>query len=66
MTMYELTQDGILAAAEAKKAGTLTDGKLPVRVARATLKEALLYYWGRGIALDPSHLKWSLQKAASH
>jgi hypothetical protein len=64
--LFELTAEGLDCARQARKDNTLLPGKLPIRVVRADLKAALVYYWGRGIPLDPSHLKWDLKKAAAH
>lgn len=62
LTTFTLTKEGIIAAAQAKKDGTLAPGNLPVRVRRENVKEALAFYWGRGIPLDPSHLTWTLKE----
>lgn len=67
MTTFELTQEGLLEARESKRLGILTgDTSLPIRVKRPDLKAALAYYWGRGIPLDPSHLKWDINKERTH
>lgn len=66
MKTFHLTQEGLQCAVEARQQGTLAPGNLPIRVNRETLRDALVYYWGRGIPIDPSHLKWDLTKAAAH
>lgn len=61
MTTFELTSEGLMAAREAREQGLLAPGNLPIRVERENVRDALVYYWGRGIPLDPSHLKWTLK-----
>lgn len=63
MTIYQLTHEGLQCALEARQQGLLAPGNLPIRVARPTLRDALAFYWGRGVPIDPSHLKWELKRA---
>ncbi len=61
MTTFELTHEGLEEARKARAMGLLAPGNLPIRVERENVRDALVYYWGRGIPLDPSHLKWPLK-----
>lgn len=63
MATYHLTREGLQVAVVSKQLGILTDGNLPIRIERDCIRDALVYYWGRGIPLDPSHLRWELKKA---
>lgn len=66
MRLYELTKEGIKCALEARRQGTLAPGNLPIRVRRASLRDAMVYYWGRGVPVDPNHLKWDLTQAKAN
>lgn len=63
MTIFHLTHEGLECAREAAQMGLLAPGNLPIRVARPTLRDAMVFYWGRGVPIDPSHLRWDLKRA---
>ena len=41
----------------------MSPGNLPIRLERESVRDALVYYWGRGIPVDPSHLWWPIVRA---